>query len=119
MKTFLDSSGCECTIPFLLYCLSSILSLQNITHAMSLSIIPQHTPASASSYHLRLAIILIFKHAAVLCLSGILAELALTQAESACQRANILSTIGEHFPSPFNTDEQYIGFLLDTNIEAS
>ena len=67
------------------------------------------------------AIILIFKHAAILCLSGISAKLALTQVESDYQQAKIASKIEEHFIRPYQeyTIEQFMGFLMDTDIGLS
>ena len=67
------------------------------------------------------AIILIFKHAALLCLSGISSKLALTQAESNYHQANIASKIQEHFTASYEdySSEQFIGFLVDTNIGLS
>ena len=69
----------------------------------------------------QVAIILIFKHAAILCLSGILPKLALTQAESNYHQANIASKIQEHFTASYEeyTTKQFIDFLLDTNIGLS
>ena len=66
-------------------------------------------------------IILIFKHAAFLCLSGILAKLALTQAESNYHQANIALKIQEHFTASYEecSREQFISFLMDTNIGLS
>jgi len=89
-----------------------------ISHAMSLSIFSKDTFASNNIYHLRLASILIFKHAAVLCLSGIPAKLALTQAESDYQKANIASKIEEHFVASYQdySSEQSIDFLIKTRI---
>ena len=67
------------------------------------------------------AIILILKHAAVLCLSGISAKLAVTQAESGFQKANTMSKIREHFTGSYQeyTIEQFIDFLRDTSIGLS
>ena len=67
------------------------------------------------------AIILIFKHAAVLCLSGVPAKLALTQAESAYWKANIASKIEEHFVASYQdySFEQSIDFLINTHIGLS
>ena len=64
------------------------------------------------------AIILIFKHAAALCLSGVSAELALTQAESDFHKVNIVSKIEKHFTASFEeySVEQFLAFLMDTNI---
>ena len=66
----------------------------------------------------QVAIILIFKHAANLCLSGISAKLALTQAESKYHQANISSKIEEHFTASYEeySAEQVISFLMNTNI---
>ena len=68
-----------------------------------------------------IGIILIFKLAATLCLSGIPAELALTQAESDYQKANIDLKIEEHFPGTYQeySAEQLIGFLMSTTIGLS
>lgn len=65
-----------------------------------------------------LAIILIFKHAAALSLSGIPAKLALTQAELNYKEANIESKIGNQFSAPYSeyTVEQFLSFVLNTNI---
>ena len=62
-------------------------------------------------------IILIFKHAATLCLSGITAKLALTQAESGYQKANIALKIKEHFTAPYEvySIEEINVFLINTN----
>lgn len=64
------------------------------------------------------ALILIFKCAAVLCLSGISTKLALTQAESTYWKANIAFKIQEHFTASYQqySTEQFISFLMDTNI---
>ena len=66
----------------------------------------------------QLAIILILKHAAILCLCGISAKFAITQAESQYYQANIASKIQEHFTASYEeySTEQVIGFLMDTNI---
>ncbi|KAF8272789.1 hypothetical protein EI94DRAFT_159128 [Lactarius quietus] len=93
----------------------------------------QHCPTGNNIYHLRLgiwfmllfatystfaAIILICKHATILCFSGYSAKLALTQAELNYQKANIASTIREHFTASYQeyTIEQFISFLMNTNI---
>ena len=57
----------------------------------------------------------------MLCLSGMSAELALTQAELIYHQANIASKIQEHFTASYKeyTTEQYISFLMDTNIGLS
>ena len=67
------------------------------------------------------AIILIFKHAAILCLSDISVSLALKQAVSNYHQANILSKIQEHFPASYEeySTEQFIGFIMDTNFGLS
>ena len=64
------------------------------------------------------AIILIFKQAAILCLSGISAGLAVTQAESSYHQANVASKIQEHFTASYDaySTEQFISFLMNTNI---
>ena len=69
----------------------------------------------------QLAIILIFKHAAILCLSGISAKLAVTQAESIYHQAKIASKIQNHFTASYEaySTEQIIAFLMDTNIGLS
>ena len=69
----------------------------------------------------QLAIILIFKHAAILTLSGISAELAVTQAESKYHQARIASKIQEHFTASYEeySTEQFISFLMDTDIGLS
>jgi hypothetical protein len=74
-----------------------------------------------SNLPFEVVIILIFKHASILCLSGTLATMALTQAASDYQDANIMSTILEHFPASYQeyTIEQFIGFLVNQNIESS
>ena len=65
-----------------------------------------------------LAIILIFKHAATLCISGIPGELALTQAESDYQKANFASKIEEHFTASYQeyTIKQFVEFIMGTDI---
>jgi len=65
------------------------------------------------------AIILILKHAALLCLSGSSPELALTEAESNFQQANVALKIQEHFTASYQeyTTEEFINFLIDTNFE--
>lgn len=67
---------------------------------------------------LQTALILIFKHAAILCLSGSSTKLALTQAESNYWNANIALKIQEHFTASYQqySTEQFISFLMDTNI---
>jgi len=89
-----------------------------ISYFMSLSIITKHNLTGNSVYHLRLAIILIFKQAALLCLSGIPGKLALTQAESDFQKANIVSKIEECFTASYQeyTIEDFVSFLVKTNI---
>ena len=74
-----------------------------------------------TSVTFQLAIILIFKHAAMLSLSGISAKLAVTQAESKYHQARIASKIQEHFTAPYEeySTEQFIGFLMDLNIGLS
>ena len=74
--------------------------------------------ASDCTLTFEIAIIVIFKHAAALCLSGISAELALTQAGSDYQKANIASKIEGHFTASYEdySIEQFIGFLRDTNL---
>ena len=69
----------------------------------------------------QLAIILILKHAAILCLSGISAELAVTQAETKYHKAKIASKIKKHFTEPYKeySTEQFIGFLMDAKIGLS
>ena len=69
----------------------------------------------------QVAIILIFKHAAILCLSGMPAKLALTQAELNYHHTKIASKIQEHFTASYEeySTEQFIGFLMDTNIGLS
>ena len=63
------------------------------------------------------AIILILKHAALLCLSGSSPELALMEAELNFKKANIALKIQEHFNASYQeyTMEQFITFLIDTN----
>ena len=70
---------------------------------------------------MRVAIILILKHAAVLCLSGISAKSAVTQAESSFWKANIMSQIGGHFTGSYQEYpvRQFIDLLRDTNIGSS
>ena len=74
-----------------------------------------------TSVTFQLAIILIFKHAAILSLSGISPKLAVTQAESKYHQARIASKIQEHFTASYEeySTEQFIGFLMDTNIGLS
>ena len=57
----------------------------------------------------------------MLCLSGMSAKLALTQAESNYHQANIASKIQEHFTACYEeySTEQFIDFLMDTNIGLS
>ena len=66
----------------------------------------------------QVALILIFKHAAVPCLSGVSPKLALTQAEADFQQTNIASKIEEQFSEPDEkyTRDQFLSFLLSTNI---
>jgi hypothetical protein len=68
-----------------------------------------------------LAMILIFKHAATLSLSGIPVDLALTQAESDCHKAKIASKVEKQFTASYQeySIEQFINFLRDTNIGLS
>ena len=56
-----------------------------------------------------------------LCLSGIAPKLAVTQAESKYHQAKIASKIKEHFTGSYEeySTEQFIGFLMDTNIGLS
>lgn len=69
----------------------------------------------------QVAIILIFKHAAILVLSGASSKSALTQVELAFQKANIMSNIQEHFTASFQeyTNEQFTSFLVNTEISLS
>jgi hypothetical protein len=64
------------------------------------------------------ALILIFKCAATLCLSGISTKLALAQAESNYWKANIAFKIQEHFTASYQqyTTEQLISYLMGTDI---
>ena len=56
-----------------------------------------------------------------MCLSGISAKLALTQAESNYHQANVASKIQEHFTASYEeySIEEFISFLMDTNIGLS
>lgn len=67
------------------------------------------------------AIILILKHAATLCLSGTPARTAISQSESNFQNANVTSKIEEHFTGPYEeyTIEQFVHFIMDTNFGLS
>jgi glycine cleavage system regulatory protein len=67
------------------------------------------------------AIILIFKHTATLCFSGVSANLALTQAELDYHKADVASKIKGHFTAPYKeySIEQFTSFLMDTNIGLS
>ena len=80
-------------------------------------------PLSLLIAHLtfEVAIILIFKHAAVLCLSGRSTKVALTQAESDFHKADTMSKIQKHFTAFYEeyTVEQIVDFLVDLNIGLS
>jgi len=54
-----------------------------------------------------------------LCLSGVSAKLALTQAESGYQKANIALKIKENFTAPYEvySMEEINVFLMNTNFE--
>ena len=67
------------------------------------------------------AIILILKHAASLCLSGTSARVAIKQAESDFQNANVASKIQEHFTGSYEeyTVEQFVQFIVNTNFGLS
>ena len=71
-----------------------------------------------SNLPFEVVIILIFKHASVLCLSGTSATSALTQAALDYQDANIMSTIVQHFPASYQeyTTEQFTVFLMGSHI---
>ena len=64
------------------------------------------------------AIILIFKHAAMSCLSGNSGKLALTQAVLEFWKAKMISKIEEHFTATYSeyAIEQFISFLVNTTI---
>ena len=70
---------------------------------------------------LEVAIILICKHAALLSLLGISTKLALTQAESDYQNANIASTIEDHLVASTQdySIENSVDFLIKTHIGLS
>jgi hypothetical protein len=81
---------------------------------------PIPTITSYTHLTLEVGIILIFKHAALLCLSGIPTKLALTQAESDYQKSNVASQFEEHLaPYQDYSFEQSIGFLINTHIGLS
>jgi hypothetical protein len=63
------------------------------------------------------AIVLIFKQATHLSLSGTPAYAALTQAEAAFQNANMMAKIQEYFTATYEdyTIQQIVGFLLNTD----
>ena len=67
------------------------------------------------------AIILIPKHAASLCLSGISVQTAISQAESNFQNADVAFKIEEHFTGSYEeyTVEQFVHFIVDTNFGLS
>ena len=69
----------------------------------------------------KVAIILILKHAASLCLSGTSARLAITQAESSFQNANVATKIEEHFTGLYkeHTIQQFVHFIENTNFGLS
>jgi len=93
-----------------------------VPHVMSLPIMAEHTSTTGNSnYHLKLAIVLIFKHAALSSLSGTPAYTAITQAEAAFQNANTMSKIQEHFTATHEdyTIQEVMSFLLNTDIEPS
>jgi hypothetical protein len=81
-----------------------------------LSLSPFMTPLTVE-----VAIILMLKHAASLCLSGISARRAIAQAESSFQNANAASRIEEHFTGSYEeyTIEQLVQFIVDNNIGLS
>lgn len=87
---------------------------------MALSAMSQFPPTGNGVYHLRLAIILILKHAAPLCLSGTSARIAIAQAESDFQNSNVASRIEEQFPGSYEeySVEEFVHFIVDTNIAA-
>jgi hypothetical protein len=64
------------------------------------------------------AIILILKHASSLCLSGISARRAITQAELDFQNANAGSKIEEQFTGSYEeySAEEFVHFIVNTNI---
>ena len=68
-----------------------------------------------------IAILLILKHAASLCISDISARVALTQAESDFHSANVISKIEEHFTASYEeyTFEQFVDFLINNDIGLS
>ena len=118
-------SHCKCNVLFLqsfnLFLI--IYLLANPCSQQQLSFDTGYSPLSCLITYLtfQVAIILIFKHAATLCLSGISAKLAVTQAESSYHQANIASKIQEHFTEPLKdySTGQFIEFLMDTNIGLS
>ena len=67
------------------------------------------------------AIILILKHAATLCLSGTSARVAISQAESNFQNANMVSKIEEHFTGSYEeyTVEQFVHFIANASLGLS
>ena len=81
-----------------------------------LSLLPFMTPLT-----FEIAIILILKHAASLCLSGTSARTAISQAESNFQNANVGSKIKEHFTGSYEeyTIGQFVHFIVNTNFGLS
>ena len=81
-----------------------------------LSLSPFMTPLTFG-----VAIILILKHAATLCLSGSSARIAIKQAGSDFQSANVASRIQEYFTGPYEeyTVEQFVQFIVNTNVGLS
>ena len=70
---------------------------------------------------MEVAIILIFKRTALLCISGFPIQLALSQADSEYRNANIASIIEDHLMAS-NQDysiRQSIDFLINANIGLS
>ncbi|KAF8260844.1 hypothetical protein EI94DRAFT_1705997 [Lactarius quietus] len=67
------------------------------------------------------AIILILKHAASLCLSGLSPRMALTQADSDFRKANMAIKIEEYFTGSYHeyTIKQFVDFLTATDIGLS
>jgi hypothetical protein len=81
-----------------------------------LSLSPFITPLT-----FEVAIILILKHVASLCLTGIPVRTAIAQAEADFQNANMASRIEEHFTGSYEeyTNAQFVQFIVDTNIGLS
>jgi len=95
-------------------CAKQVMSLPTIQNLAIMGL-------NLSGHHLTLAVILILKHATLLCLSNLSPESALTQAELAYQEANIDLRIQQYLraSSQEHSVQQFVDFIMATYIGPS